>query len=85
MKMVYTCIINITGYWEISLTLLYPVTLKPLSVICRRKYIGYSISYQGQSNSFYYKGSWSKFVHFDCALKILQGCFEVLFIILLRK
>lgn len=62
MKMVYTCIINITGYWEISLTLLYPVTLKPLSVICRRKYIGYSISYQGQSNSFYYKGSWSKFV-----------------------
>lgn len=46
----------------ISLTLLYPVKLKPLSVICRRKYIGYSISYQGQSNSFYYKGSWSKFV-----------------------
>lgn len=62
MKMVYTCVINITAYLEISLTLLYPVTLKPLSVICRRKYIGYSISYQGQSNSFYYKGSWSKFV-----------------------
>lgn len=57
MKMVYTCVINITAYLEISLTLLYPVKLKPLSVICRRKYIGYSISYQGQSN-----GSWSKFV-----------------------